>query len=56
MQNRNFQISAKFMQNQKKNLTHLRIDLVETIALIIHPKVVFKKVKVIYTKKYTTCT
>ena len=45
-------------QNQKRNLIHLHICLVETIALIFHSKVVFKKffLKVIYTKKYTKCT
>ena len=43
-------------KKKKKNLTHLRIHLVETIALILHPKVVFKKVKIIYTKNCTTCT
>ena len=30
-------------QNQKTNLIYLHINLVETIALIFHPKVVFKK-------------
>ena len=30
-------------QNQKINLIHLHIHLVETIALILHSKVVFKK-------------
>ena len=30
-------------QNQKANLIHLHINLVETIALIFHSKVVFKK-------------
>ena len=30
-------------QNQKRNLIHLHIRLVETIALIFHSKVVFKK-------------
>ena len=30
-------------QNQKTNLIHLHINLVETIALIFHSKVVFKK-------------
>ena len=30
-------------QNQKTNLIHLHIHLVETIALILHSKVVFKK-------------
>ena len=30
-------------QNQKTNLIHLRIHLVEIIALFIHSKVIFKK-------------
>ena len=30
-------------KNQKTNLIHLHIHLVETIALILHSKVVFKK-------------
>ena len=30
-------------QNQKTNLMHLHIHLVETIVLILHSKVVFKK-------------
>ena len=44
-------------QNQKTNLIHLHIHLVETIALILLSQVLFKKlflVKVIYTKKYAT--
>ena len=32
-----------YAQNQKTNLIHLHIHLVETIALILHSKVVFKK-------------
>ena len=41
-------VRAKFQkvyarQNQKINLIHLHIHLVETIALILHSKVVFKK-------------
>ena len=32
-----------YAQNQKTNLIHLRIYLVETIALILHSKIVFKK-------------
>ena len=30
-------------QNQKTNLVHLHIHIVETIALILHSKVAFKK-------------
>ena len=60
MQNQIFQSSAMFMrQNQKTNQIHLHIHLVETIALILHCKDVFKKLfwlKDIYTKKYTTFT
>ena len=41
MQNQN---SAKYMPGKlKKNLIHLHIHLVETIALILLSKVVFKK-------------
>ena len=43
-------------QNKKTNLIDLHIYLVETIALILHSKIVFKKffwLKVIYTKKCT---
>ena len=46
-----------YAQNQKTNLIHLHIHLVETIALILLSQVLFKKlflVKVIYTKKYAT--
>ena len=32
-----------YAQNQKTNLIHLHIHSVETIALILHSKVVFKK-------------
>ena len=32
-----------YAQNQKTNLIHLHIHLVETIALILHSKVVFKR-------------
>ena len=41
----NFQNCCKLYarQNQKTNLIHLHIHLVETIALILHSKVVFKK-------------
>ena len=41
----NFQKFCKIYarQNQKTNLIHLHIHLVETIALILHSKVVFKK-------------
>ena len=42
----NFQNFCKLYfarQNQKTNLIHLHIHLVETIALILHSKVVFKK-------------
>ena len=52
MSNTKYQIEfSKFCkvyarQNQKINLIHLHIHLVETIALIT----------LIYTKKYTTCT
>ena len=40
-----------YAQNQKTNLIHLHIHLVETIALILHPKVVFKKL--VYSKLVT---
>ena len=46
MQNRIFQISTKFMHGKiekKQNLIHLHTHLVETIALILLSKVVFKK-------------
>ena len=49
MSNTKYQIEfSKFCkvyarQNQKINLIHLHIHLVETIALILHSKVVFKK-------------
>ena len=45
MQNRIFQSSTKFMHGKikKKNLIHLHIYLVETIALILFSKAVFKK-------------
>ena len=32
-----------YAQNQKTNLIHLHIHLLETIALILHSKVIFKK-------------
>ena len=41
MQSQIFQSFTKL--NQKTNLIHLHIHLVETIALILHSKVVFKK-------------
>ena len=31
-------------QNQKKILVHLHVHFVETVALILHSKVVFKKI------------
>ena len=45
MQNPIFQNSANFMhgKNQKTNLAHLYINLVETVALILNSKIVFKK-------------
>ena len=46
MQNRIFQSSEfckVYAQIQKTNLIHLHIYSVETIALILHSKVVFKK-------------
>ena len=46
-------------ENQKINLIHLHIHLVETIALILHSKDVFKKLfwlKLFILKKCTTCT
>ena len=44
MQCRIFQSSAKFVhsKNQKTNLVHLYINLVETFALILNLKIVFK--------------
>ena len=44
MQCRIFQSSAKFAhsKNQKKNLVHLYINLVETVVLILNLKFVFK--------------
>ena len=60
MQNRIFQSSAKFMRKIKKtNLIHLHIHLVETTALILHSKVVFKRLvwlKLVYNEKDTTYT
>ena len=61
MQCRIFQSSAKFVhsKNQKTNLVHLYINLVETFALILNLKNRFQvplMVKVIDTKIYTTCT
>ena len=57
MQYRIFQSSAKVVhgKNQKINLVHLYINLVETFALIFNAKVPFM-VKVIDTQKYNTCT
>ena len=57
MQYRIFQSSAKVVhgKNQKTNLVHLYINLVETFALIFNAKVPFM-VKVIDTQKYNTCT
>ena len=45
MQNRIFQYSAKFMHGKKQNanLVHLYKHLVETFALILNSKIVFKK-------------
>ena len=45
MQNRIFQISAKSMHGKKRytNMVHLYIQLVETFALILNSKIVFKK-------------
>ena len=45
MQNQIFQSSTKgyARQNQKTNLAHLPINFVEIIALILHSKVIFKK-------------
>ena len=51
-----FRVYAR--QNQKTNLIHLHIHLVETFALILHSKIVFKKLfslKLSILKKYTTC-
>ena len=48
-----------YAQNQKTNLIHLHIHLVETIALILHSKDVFKKLfrlKLFILKKCATCT
>ena len=58
MQNLIFQSSAKFMHDKnKKNLLHLYIHLVETFALILNSRVVFKKLlslKFSILKKCTT--
>ena len=35
--------SNYYAQNQKTNLIHLHMHLVETIALVLHSKVVLKK-------------
>ena len=56
MQNQIFQISAKYMhgKQQNTNLVNLYIHFVETLALILNSKIVFKKLflpKVIDTKK-----
>ena len=61
MQYRIFQSSEKFVdnKNQKTNLVHLYINLVETFALILNLKNRFQvplMVKVIDTEIYTTCT
>ena len=61
MQCRIFQSSAKFVhsKNQKTNLVHLYINLVETFALILNSTIVFKYLlwlKLSIRKKYTTCT
>ena len=42
IQSQIFQSSTKFMR-KKTNVIHLHIHLVETIALILHSKVVFEK-------------
>ena len=61
MQNQIFQSSAKFMHGkiEKTNLIFLYIHLVETVALILHSKIVFKRhfwLKLLMLTKYTTCT
>ena len=46
-------------KNQKANLVHLYIHLVETFALNLNSKIVFQKpfwLKLSIVKKYTTCT
>ena len=45
-------------QNQKTNLIHLHIHLVETTALILHSKVVFKELfwLKLFIRKYTLHT
>ena len=46
MQNQILQSSVKFMHGKikKKILVHLHVHFVETVALILHSKVVFKKI------------
>ena len=61
MQCQIFQSSAKFVhsKNQKTNLEHLYINLVETFALILNSKIFFKYLlwlKLSILKKYTKCT
>ena len=61
MQCRIFQSSAKFVhsKNQKTNLVHLYKDLVETFAVILNLKIIFKYLlwlKLSILKKYTTYT
>ena len=53
--------SAKFMHGKinKKSDTFIYIHLVETFALTLHSKIVYKKVfwlKLSILKQYTTCT
>ena len=46
-------------KNQKANLVHLYIHLVETFALNLNSKIVFQKpfwLKLSIVKKYTICT
>ena len=57
----NLQSSSNFMhgKNQKTNLVHLYIHLVETFASILSSKIVFKKffwLKLSILEKETTCT
>ena len=61
MRCRIFQSSSRFVhsKNQKTNLVHLYINLVETFALILNLKIVFKYplwLKLLILKKYTPCT
>ena len=61
MQCRIFQSSSRFVhsKNQKTNLVHLYLNLVENFALILNLKIVFKYplwLKLSILKKYTPCT